>query len=145
MGHDWGPFEEKGFVVRRFRVRYAETDAQGVVYYGTYLTYFEVGRNAFFRKMGLPYEELERRHGSFVVTEVNCSYRSPARYGDLLEVRTALRDVGHCTIFFYYQIRRVETGETVAEGDTRLALVSDEGRPKRIPPVVKEPLQGMIS
>ena len=89
------------------RVRYAETDQMGVVYHANYLVWFEVGRVEFIRALGLDYREMEREHGvGIAVVEANCRYRAPARYDDLLTVRTRMVGVRGSVIRFSYAIHR---------------------------------------
>ena len=80
-------------VTTQVRVRYAETDQMGIVYYANYLIWFELGRVELLRSLGLAYSRLETDHGCILpVIEVHCRYRSPARYDDeiLIETRPAM-------------------------------------------------------
>ncbi len=75
----------------RTRVRYAETDATGIVYYGSYFEYFEVGRVEMFRTLGLPYD------WRLPIVETHCRYRAEARFDDVLEVETTVEEVSGAT------------------------------------------------
>lgn len=99
------------------RVRYSETDAQGIVNNASYLSYFEVGRVEWLRAAGFSYAEFERRGFGFVVAEAFVKYKKPARFDDELTVRTKLADVGRASLRFEYEI--LCDGELVTDGHTR--------------------------
>ena len=98
------------------RVRYQETDCMKVVYYGHYLTYFEVGRVEYLRQQGLPISEIDRRLHMPVV-EARVRYARPARLDDLLEIRCWISERKRASFTFGYEIVN-EAGETVATGST---------------------------
>ena len=123
-------------VITRQRVRYAETDQMGIVYYANYLVWFELGRVELLRSLGLAYSQMEKDHKLILpVVEANCRYRAPARYDDeiLIETRPAL--VRESVLKFAYRILREhhETRERklLAEGET-IHVVCDENL-KRMP------------
>jgi acyl-CoA thioester hydrolase len=119
----------------KLRVRYSETDAQGVVNNANYLTYFEVGRVEWMRAAGMPYAELERRGLGFVVVEARVTYKKPAFFDDELTVRAGTAEVGRASFSFGYEVLRA--GETVATGETRHVCVDlKDKRTRRIPPDV---------
>ena len=89
------------------RVRYAETDTMGVVYYGNYLTYFEVGRVEFLRQHGFPMSAVDRKVHMPVV-EASVRYVKPARLDDLLRVRCWISDRKRASFVFRYDIRHAE-------------------------------------
>ena len=117
-------------VITRQRVRYAETDQMGIVYYANYLVWFELGRVELLRSLGLAYSQLEREHKLILpVVEANCRYRAPARYDDeiLIETRPALVR-GSVLKFAYRILRECPEGEgpkLLAEGET-VHVVCDE-------------------
>src|ERR1035437_1940250 len=116
------------------RVRYAETDQMGVVYYGNYYIYFEVGRVEFMRHQGVDYKQMELQDDCFiVVAESNCRYRRPARYDNLLRIRTRVTEIKRRTIRFGYEIFHEETGELLATGETGHVVCNSKGRPKTLP------------
>ncbi len=120
------------------RVRYADTDAAGVVYYANYLTYFEVARVSLLRSIGLPITEIEQRGVFFPAVEATCKYRRPALLDDLITIDLWLTDVGKVRFAFSYEVRRGE--ELLATGTTRHAVVDKEwGRavpfPSWLPPL----------
>ena len=98
------------------RVRYAETDTMGVVYYGNYLTYFEVGRVEFLRQQGFPMSEVDQKV-HLPVVEATVRYVRPARLDDLLDVRCWISERRRASFRFAYDIRN-EAGESVATGFT---------------------------
>ena len=98
------------------RVRYKDTDCMKVVYYGNYLTYFEVGRVEFLRQQGLPMSEVDRRIHMPVV-EATVRYVRPARLDDLLDVRCWISERKRASFRFAYEIRN-EANEVVARGTT---------------------------
>ena len=117
------------------RVRYAETDAQQVVYHSNYLVYFEVGRGDFLRAVGVDYNAMEAAGAFVVVVEANVRYHAPARYDDELVVKTWLDEVRTRSMRFAYEVTR-GTGEaetTIASGWTAHVVVNREGRPIPIP------------
>jgi acyl-CoA thioester hydrolase len=116
------------------RVRYAETDQMGVVYYANYLVYFEVGRVEYMRERGVAYKEMEIQDDSFiVVAESHCRYLRPARYDDLLRIRTRVAEARSRTIRFAYEIFHGESGELLATGMTMHVVCDSKGKPKALP------------
>jgi acyl-CoA thioester hydrolase len=122
------------------RVRYAETDAQQVVYHSNYLVYFEVGRGDFLRAVGVDYNAMEAAGAFVVVVEANVRYHAPARYDDELVVQTWLDEVRTRSMRFGYRVIR-GTGEaetTIATGWTAHVVVNREGRPVPIPAALRQ-------
>jgi len=116
------------------RVRYAETDQMGVVYYSNYLVWFEVGRTEFCRQRGLPYRDFEDEFQSYLaVAEAQCRYLTPARYDDVLIIRTRVDSFRKRTINFQYEIFNKESGLLIANGRTLHVLLDKNGRPKSFP------------
>jgi acyl-CoA thioester hydrolase len=109
-------------------VRYAETDQMGVVYYGNYFTWFEVGRNAFFRSLGQSYKALEEQGMLLPIVEAYCRYLNPAKFEDRITITTSLDDLTASRLVFSYTIRCGET--PVATGRTTQCFVlKKSGRP----------------
>lgn len=108
----------------KVRVRYKDTDCMKVVYYGNYLTYFEVGRVEYLRQQGLAMSEVERRVHMPVV-EATVRYVRPARLDDLLDVRCWISERRRASFRFAYEIRN-EAGEVVATGSTHHACWDPE-------------------
>ena len=124
--------------VTRVRVRYAETDRMGVVYYANYFVWFEVGRSEWLRETGWSYREMERDGVALPVIEAHCEYRQPARYDDELEIHTRATLVTPVRIRFDYELRRSEEAQAAAIGHTIHAAVDGRGRPCRLPARVRE-------
>ncbi len=121
----------------RLRVRYAETDAAGVVYHANYLVYFEVARVELLRSLGLPITEVESRGLVLPVVEARLKYLRPARLDDLLEVSLSVQSVGPASFTCAYEIAR--DGLLLASGWTRLAVCEREsGRCTPMPPWLRE-------
>jgi acyl-CoA thioester hydrolase len=118
------------------RVRYAETDRMGLLHHANYLVYFEQGRTELLRSLGLAYKDLEDQGYLLVLTRVEIRYRSPARYDDLLTLRTTVVRTTAVRIDHRYELRR--DGTLVAEGSTTLACVDREGRVQALPKIFKE-------
>ena len=122
----------------RVRVRYAETDQMGVVYYANYLVWFEVGRTDLLRESGWSYREMEQEGYSLPVIEAHCDYKHSAVYDDDLEVHTSAVIVSPVRIRFAYDVVRPADGVTLATGHTVHASLGADGRPRRLPARVKE-------
>ncbi|HQX81111.1 MAG TPA: thioesterase family protein [Vicinamibacterales bacterium] len=120
------------------RVRYAETDQMGVVYHANYLVWFEVGRTDLLRQLGWTYREMEKTGVRLPVIEVECTYRSPARYDDEIEVRTTGRLLSGVRVEFTYEAVVTPGGISSAVGVTRHAAVNLDGRPCRLPERIRE-------
>lgn len=119
------------------RVRYAETDKMGVVYYANYLVWFEVARTDLLRSLGWSYREMEAAGISLPVIEVHCEYHRPARYDDEIEVRTEGQMLSAVRMQFNYTVLR-EGGSVAATGHTVHAAVTPEGRVCRLPERIRQ-------
>ena len=118
----------------RFRVRYAETDQMGVVYYANYLVWMEIGRVELVRSRGFDYKALEQAEGLYLsVIEANCRYLYPARYDQEILVSTEVAKSSSRIIEFGYEIRSVEPDRLLAQGSTRHIWLNREWRPARLP------------
>ena len=124
--------------VSSLRVRYAETDKMGVVYYANYLVWFEVGRADLLRSLGWSYREMEIAGISLPVIEAHCTYLRPARYDDEIDVKTEGRMLSPVRMEFAYQVVRIEDGTIAAEGTTVHAALDASGKPCRLPARVRE-------
>jgi acyl-CoA thioester hydrolase len=109
----------------QLRVRYAETDQMGYVYYGNYATYFEVGRVESLRTLGLSYRELEESGIMLPVLEYHSKFFKPAKYDDLLTIRTIIKEMPSVRIKFEYEVLN-ETKEILCKGETTLVFVKSE-------------------
>ena len=124
--------------VTTLRVRYAETDKMGVVYYANYLVWFEVARADLLRSLGWSYREMEAAGVSLPVIEATCEYRRPARYDDELDVRTRGRMLSPVRMEFEYEVVHRADGTVAASGKTVHAALDPAGRPCRLPARVRE-------
>lgn len=122
----------------KVRVRYAETDQMGVVYHGNYAQYFEMGRVEWLRNLGLSYVYMEKNGIMLPVVSLTLNYKKPARYDDLLTVRTILKKQESVRIEFDYEIYN-ENGELLTTGNSVLVFVDMKtGRPILPPDYVLE-------
>jgi acyl-CoA thioester hydrolase len=119
----------------QIRVRYAETDRMGLLNHANYLVYFEQGRTELLRAQGLAYRDLEDQGILLVLTKVQVRYRSPARYDDLLTLRTTLVRTTLVKIEHRYELLR--DGMLLAEGETTLGCVDREGRVQQLPDLLR--------
>ncbi len=120
------------------RVRYAETDKMGVVYYANYLVWFEVGRTEWLRALGWTYRQMEVEDGvALPVIEAHCQYQRPAHYDDELAIRTRAQMLSGVRIAFHYEVRRTADDAMIAAGQTVHAAVDRQGRPCRLPDRVR--------
>jgi acyl-CoA thioester hydrolase len=118
----------------RFRVRYFETDAMGIVHHASYITWFEEGRSAFTRALGYPYSRMEEEGVSLAVAEVNARYHRPARYDDEVLVVAEMIHLGSHGMTFGYEVRRAEDGELLVTGSTKHVSIDAQGRVMLLPP-----------
>jgi acyl-CoA thioester hydrolase len=119
------------------RVRYAETDRMGVVYYSNYLVWFEVGRTEWLRETGWTYRDMEIGGVSLPVIEAHCEYRQPALYDDEIEIVTRATLLTPIRIRFDYDIVRRRDQALTAVGYTVHAALDPNGRPCRLPDRVR--------
>ncbi len=125
---------DRRFIETTITVRYAETDQMGIVYYGNYFTWFEVGRVAWCREKGFRYRDMEAVDGRFmVVAEAVCRYKAPARFEDEIAIRTAVSSVTDKVVRFQYEIVNKQTGLLLASGETVHVVTDSQMRPARIP------------
>jgi acyl-CoA thioester hydrolase len=116
----------------RFRVRYAETDQMGMVYYANYLIWMEIGRTDFCRECGFNYSDLEREeHAYLTVAEANCRYIAPARYDDEIAVETEMTRLKSRVVEFSYRLK--SGAALLAEGRTVHVVIGAGGRPRSMP------------
>ena len=119
------------------RVRYAETDRMGLLHHANYLVYFEQGRTELLRALGFTYRDLEDQGYLLVLTKAEVRYRRPARYDDLLTVRTTVVKTTAVRIDHRYEL--FCEGTLLAEGTSTLACVDRDGRPQALPEFLRTP------
>ena len=117
------------------RVRYAETDRMGLLHHANYLVYFEQGRTELLRSQGLAYKDLEDQGFLLVLTRVQVRYRRPARYDDLLTLRTIVERTSMVKIEHRYEL--LCDGQLLAEGQTTLGCIDRDGRPQMLPELLR--------
>jgi acyl-CoA thioester hydrolase len=118
----------------RFRVRYAETDQMGVVYYANYLVWMEVGRTEYCRAAGIRYKDMESDAGvRLAVVEAHCRYLQPARYDEEIAVETTVARANRRMVEFQYRIREASTGRELATGSTKHIFLGPDMKPVKLP------------
>lgn len=121
----------------QIRVRYAETDRMGLLHHANYLVYFEQARTELLRDQGATYRDMEDQGFLLVLTKVEVRYKRPARYDDVLTIRTHVERVTSVRIDHRYEVFR--DGELLAEGSSTLACVDRTGRPQGLPEFLRPP------
>jgi acyl-CoA thioester hydrolase len=123
----------------RVRVRYAETDQMGVVYYANYLVWMEVGRVDYCKASGFNYRDMEIEDGVMLaVAESRCRYSFPARFDDEVVVETWLSDASTRMVTFSYEMRLAADGKKLAAGETRHIFCNRDLKPCRMPEKYRE-------
>jgi acyl-CoA thioester hydrolase len=116
--------------ITRVRARYCETDAAGVIYYGSFMHYFEVGKMEMFRELGLPYDR------DIPIVETQCRYPAPCHFDELLEIRTRFDDISTRSFRVRSEVYRVEDESRfvlVGEGYTAHVYVDENRKPAPLP------------
>jgi acyl-CoA thioester hydrolase len=122
------------FFETKVRVRYAETDQMGVVYHSNYIVWFEVGRVELLRQLGFSYHDMEKQDDTHIaVVDVRCRYKAPARYDDLITVRTRLIHVRDSLLHFGYELVRDADEKLLAEGETVHIVINAAFRRVHLP------------
>lgn len=128
------------------RVRYAETDQMGVVYYANYFIWFEIGRVEFLRQAGFDYRKMEHEDGCFIaVADARCRYKAPARYDDLLTVRTRLKGLRGPVIQFTYEIVRQTDGTLLVEGETSHIVTDAQMKMRTLPEKYRNAFEELLA
>lgn len=127
------------------RVRYAETDQMGIVYHSNFLIWFEVGRVELMRALGFDYKQLEIQDDTYmVVADVHCRYHHPARYDELLTVRTRILEAKTRTLKFGYEVFRQPGQELLATGHTIHVACTRSGQVKQFPDKYKQAFLALV-
>ena len=127
----------------KIRVRYKDTDRMGVVYYGNYLTFFEVGRAELMRDIGSPYSKLEADGYHLVVIEAVARYHANVGYDSLVTVKSRIAELRGARIRFDYRVVS-EDGNLLVSGHTVHACVNSNQKPMRIPAGVKALIESKV-
>ena len=135
--------KKKAWHETKIRIRYKDTDRMGVVYYGNYLTFFEVARAEFMRDLGLPYSQMEAKGYSLAVIEAGAKYHANVGYDALVSVMTKLSAPGRVRVRFDYRVLD-EDGKLLVEGHTVHACIGDQMKPMRLPPHLTEVIRENI-
>jgi len=117
----------------RFHVRYAETDAMGIVHHSSYIVWFEEGRSSYMRAIGFPYAEVEKAGYYFTVTEVHARYLAPAKYDEEISLFTRVGELKSRGLRFEYEVRRAADGQLLVSGYTEHICIDHAGAVRRIP------------
>jgi acyl-CoA thioester hydrolase len=123
---------ENGWHTTQIRVRYKDTDRMGVVYYGNYLTFFEVGRAEYMRAVGYPYSELEGKGSALAVIEASAKYLANVGYDEVIHVKTRIAEVGRVRLRFDYEVYS-DNNTLLVTGFTVHACINNNKKPVRIP------------
>jgi acyl-CoA thioester hydrolase len=124
-------------------VRYAETDAQRVVYHGNYIVWFEVGRTTYCERVGYPYPRMEAEGLLITVVDVRARYRRSARYGDVVTVRTRCTEMKNRGCAFAYEVL-LPDGSLAVEGETRHLFLDANGRLRTAPRAITEAFRAFM-
>jgi len=124
---------EKDWHTTDIRIRYKDTDRMGVVYYGNYLTFFEIGRSEYMRELGFPYSRLESEGYSLVVTEASVKYHANVGYDSLIRVKTAITELRKVRLRFDYEVIS-ENNIRLVSGHTIHACLNSNQKLVKIPP-----------
>lgn len=131
--------------ITEVRVRFGDTDPFGVVYFVSYLRYFKSGLDDYLRSCGMKPEELfrnrERKIG-FPIVECHAQYKAPARYDDLLELHTSLKELREKAAIFEFKIYKKETKQFLANGTITCVAIDDTWNPIPIPEDIARKLRG---
>jgi acyl-CoA thioester hydrolase len=118
----------------KLRVRFAETDAMQVVYYGEYFVWFEVARTELFRSIGIPYSVISRKRGFHTpVVQAHADYKASARYDDEVAVRARASKVGSSSFRLDYEVTKLPEKVLLCTGHTVHVLIGEDGKPMEIP------------
>jgi len=124
------------------RVNYSEVDQMGVVYHARYIVWLDMARTEHLRARGSSYRDLESRGYRLVVGELTVRYRQPARYDDLIRVRSWVGELASRRVTFEYAIERAEDSHLLATASTAMMVLSDAMTPTRLPDDIRAALVG---
>ncbi|MBU0467474.1 MAG: acyl-CoA thioesterase [Candidatus Omnitrophica bacterium] len=119
------------------QIYYHDTDAGGVVYYGNYLKYLEEARTEFLEKKGLDIKVLRERKFLYAVRKCNLTYKSPARYGDIITCTASLKKTTAAQLIFDQKIFNKETGKLLVEAEVSLVCLTHDFKPTTLPDYLK--------
>ena len=125
------------------RVRYQETDNMGVVYYANYFIWFEVARTEYLRSLGVSYKLLEQKGMFLMVAGASCQYKSPARYDDVVSIKTWVPGISNSSLKFEHKLSIGP--KLIATGASVHVFTSRTGKPVRIPGEIRALHQDVIN
>ena len=120
------------------RVRFGETDLQGVVFNANYLLYVDTAQMDYLRTIGVPYFDMLERGYDIVIVDASLQFLAPARFDEVLEVYARIYEIGNSSIKMDYEIYEAESGRFVARAQTAYVIVGkDSQKPVRVPPYIR--------
>ena len=119
-------------------VRYAETDAMGIIHHASYIIYFEEGRSNYARQRGSDYASFERSGYYLTVSEINARYIKPARYGQQITIRCWIAEMKSRGLTFSYEIVDATTRDILVEGSSKHVCIRHDGQVARLPEAWRE-------
>lgn len=130
---------------RRYRfyhpiaVRYADTDGQGHVFYGNYLTYFDEAGSGYFRAIGCPWQKMQEMGLDIFYVDAHCQYHGSALFEDLLHVHATMARIGNSSLTINCGAYRAADGQLIASGEVTAVLIDMKSRkPTRVPDVIRQ-------
>ncbi|MFQ5401099.1 MAG: acyl-CoA thioesterase [Anaerolineae bacterium] len=128
-----------------FPVRYSECDPLGIAHHSSYVIWFEEARHEYRRRHQADYDQLAEEGVFMPLAELRARYRTPARFGDIITVRSWMTEVKSRRATFYHEVRHADSGEILAEGETvHICFDVETGELRRIPPRVRGLLQNYL-
>ncbi len=125
------------------RVRFGETDLQGVVYNAEFLVYFDAAQADYFRHLGLPLQDMRGRGHDIVIVDIGVQFKAPAYFDEMLEVFARISNIGHSSLEMEYEVLEKESGRTVATSRATYVIVDPTtGRPVRAPADLRAAVRG---
>jgi acyl-CoA thioester hydrolase len=135
---------KKRVIETTFRVRFAETDQMGIVHHSAYVVWLEEGRSEWGRQAGMPYSAFNKTGYALAVTELSLRYMAPARYDDLVMVRTWVGELASRGITYEFEVVNPQSGQKHVTASTRLICIDATGRVRRIPQAWFEKWQTLV-
>jgi acyl-CoA thioester hydrolase len=123
------------------KIYYRDTDCGGVVYYSNYLDYFERARTEWMEQRGVSVKDLADKGIIFIVKKAGVDYKTPAKYGQTLEIDTIADNISGASLNFFYKIKEKHTRQMIVEGSTKMVCINDKLKPRRIPEDILEKLK----
>ncbi len=131
----------------KFIARYAETDQMGIVHHSNYAVWFEAGRTDFLKKAGISNSSIEAKGALLPLYEMNCQFKSPAKYEDEILVVTKLSSLSRVRLQFSYEVVNADNSKLLATGETMHAWTTRELKPvnaEKIIPDIYSNLSGIL-